>query len=89
MCILSFQTEQKALKEGVLHVIQNSEYPEDWYIVPMAFEKMKQSNHRPFADIIGDMVKTASIRITDAADLTVEEVLDVRRPLQSACFICN
>ncbi|TGO64562.1 hypothetical protein BOTNAR_0086g00010 [Botryotinia narcissicola] len=69
-------TEQKALKEGVLHVIQNFEYPEDWYIVPMAFEKMKQSNHRPFADIIGDMVKTGSIRITDAADLAVEEVLD-------------
>ncbi|KAF7895229.1 hypothetical protein EAF00_007043 [Botryotinia globosa] len=69
-------TEQKALIEGVLHVIQNFEYPEDWYIVPMAFEKMKQSNRRPFADIIGDMVKTGSIRITDAADLTVEEALD-------------
>ncbi|TGO24497.1 hypothetical protein BPAE_0101g00150 [Botrytis paeoniae] len=69
-------TEQKALKEGVLHVIQNFEVPEDWYIVPMTFEKMKPSNYRPFADIIGDMVKTGSIRITDAADLAVEEVLD-------------
>ncbi|TGO42987.1 hypothetical protein BHYA_0004g01140 [Botrytis hyacinthi] len=69
-------TEQKALKEGLLHVIQNFEYPEDWYIVPMAFEKMKESNHRPFANIIGDMFKTGSVRITDAADLTVEEVLD-------------
>ncbi|KAF5870070.1 uncharacterized protein Bfra_010217 [Botrytis fragariae] len=69
----------KALKEGVLHVIQKFEALEDWYIVPMTFEKMKLSNHRPFADIIGDMVKTGSIRITDAADLTVEEVLDDTR----------
>ncbi|TGO84435.1 hypothetical protein BPOR_0505g00080 [Botrytis porri] len=69
-------TEQKALKEGVLHAIQHFEVPDGWFNLPKIIENMEPSHHRPFADIIGDMLKTSSIRITDAAGLTVEEVLD-------------
>ncbi|KAF7951464.1 hypothetical protein EAE96_006773 [Botrytis aclada] len=79
-------TEQKALKEGVLHVIQNFEIPDDWYILPMKSDEIKPSNHRPFADIVGDMVKAGNIRITDAADLTVEEVLDARHLITVSVF---
>ncbi|KAI9644886.1 hypothetical protein NHQ30_006913 [Ciborinia camelliae] len=67
---------RKAFEDGAFQVVQNFKIPNEWDKLSLKENEKKPSDHRPFADIIGDMVETGEIRITDVVNLTMEEALE-------------